>query len=75
MAITFFFFLFFFSCDPQQLESVWWMEDGHHLLSSHSDGSYCRWVVGEGEESDEEEKSDIPYGKSGQERLLSLSLL
>uniref|UniRef100_A0A668AYE4 LLGL scribble cell polarity complex component 2 n=1 Tax=Myripristis murdjan TaxID=586833 RepID=A0A668AYE4_9TELE len=27
----------------QQLESVWWTEDGSHILSSHSDGSYCRW--------------------------------
>lgn len=43
---------------------MWWTEDGRHLLSSHSDGSYCRWVVGEGDESDEEEKSDIPYGES-----------
>uniref|UniRef100_A0A4W5PQM6 LLGL scribble cell polarity complex component 2 n=1 Tax=Hucho hucho TaxID=62062 RepID=A0A4W5PQM6_9TELE len=33
----------------QQLESVWWTEDGDHVLSSHSDGSYCRWMVaGEG---------------------------
>uniref|UniRef100_A0A8C3AZ15 LLGL scribble cell polarity complex component 2 n=1 Tax=Cyclopterus lumpus TaxID=8103 RepID=A0A8C3AZ15_CYCLU len=37
----------------QQLESMWWTEDGGHLLSSHSDGSYCRWM----------EKSDIPYGE------------
>lgn len=44
---------------------MWWTEDGRHLLSSHSDGSYCRWVVGDGDESDEEEKSDIPYGESG----------
>uniref|UniRef100_A0A8C3B0S9 LLGL scribble cell polarity complex component 2 n=1 Tax=Cyclopterus lumpus TaxID=8103 RepID=A0A8C3B0S9_CYCLU len=36
----------------QQLESMWWTEDGGHLLSSHSDGSYCRWM-----------KSDIPYGE------------
>ncbi|XP_026078112.1 lethal(2) giant larvae protein homolog 2-like [Carassius auratus] len=27
----------------QQLESVWWMEDGVNILSSHSDGSYCQW--------------------------------
>ncbi|XP_032357802.1 LLGL scribble cell polarity complex component 2 isoform X2 [Etheostoma spectabile] len=44
----------------QQLESVWWTEDGGYILSSHSDGSYCQWMVsGEG---DDEEKSDIPYG-------------
>ncbi|TNN50588.1 Lethal(2) giant larvae 2 [Liparis tanakae] len=47
----------------QQLESMWWTEDGGHLLSSHSDGSYCRWMAGrEDEEEEEEEKSDIPYG-------------
>ncbi|CAK6966796.1 LLGL scribble cell polarity complex component 2 isoform X3 [Scomber scombrus] len=45
----------------QQLESVWWTEDGAYILSSHSDGSYCRWMVG-GEDVEEEEKSDIPYG-------------
>uniref|UniRef100_A0A8C4ELM8 LLGL scribble cell polarity complex component 2 n=1 Tax=Dicentrarchus labrax TaxID=13489 RepID=A0A8C4ELM8_DICLA len=36
----------------QQLESVWWTEDGSYILSSHSDGSYCRWMVG-GEDSDD----------------------
>uniref|UniRef100_A0A668ANX4 LLGL scribble cell polarity complex component 2 n=1 Tax=Myripristis murdjan TaxID=586833 RepID=A0A668ANX4_9TELE len=46
----------------QQLESVWWTEDGSHILSSHSDGSYCRWSVGGEDSKDEEEKSDIPYG-------------
>uniref|UniRef100_A0A8C9TLB8 LLGL scribble cell polarity complex component 2 n=1 Tax=Scleropages formosus TaxID=113540 RepID=A0A8C9TLB8_SCLFO len=33
----------------RQLESVWWMPDGEHILSSHSDGSYCRWM-------------EVPYG-------------
>uniref|UniRef100_A0A8C5BH49 LLGL scribble cell polarity complex component 2 n=1 Tax=Gadus morhua TaxID=8049 RepID=A0A8C5BH49_GADMO len=46
----------------QQLESTWWTEDGGHILSSHSDGSYCRWTVGGQSSKDEEEKSDIPYG-------------
>ncbi|XP_020773816.1 LLGL scribble cell polarity complex component 2 [Boleophthalmus pectinirostris] len=47
----------------QQLESVWWTEDGSYILSSHSDGSYCRWMVGNSDPSSEdEEKSDIPYG-------------
>ncbi|XP_034414507.1 LLGL scribble cell polarity complex component 2 isoform X2 [Cyclopterus lumpus] len=47
----------------QQLESMWWTEDGGHLLSSHSDGSYCRWMAGgEDMNEEEEEKSDIPYG-------------
>ncbi|XP_017293370.1 LLGL scribble cell polarity complex component 2 isoform X1 [Kryptolebias marmoratus] len=49
----------------QQLESMWWTEDGSYILSSHSDGSYCRWRVGgqeETEEEEEKEKSDIPYG-------------
>uniref|UniRef100_A0A3Q4NAS5 LLGL scribble cell polarity complex component 2 n=1 Tax=Neolamprologus brichardi TaxID=32507 RepID=A0A3Q4NAS5_NEOBR len=45
----------------QQLESVCWTDDGKYILSSHSDGSYCRWMVG-GEDTNEEEKSDIPYG-------------
>ena len=51
---------------PKQLESMWWTEDGSYILSSHSDGSYCRWMVGVedvNEEEEEEEKSDIPYGK------------
>jgi len=42
---------------------MWWTEDGGHLLSSHSDGSYCRWMAG-GEDVNEEEKSDIPYGEA-----------
>ncbi|XP_037611029.1 LLGL scribble cell polarity complex component 2 isoform X1 [Sebastes umbrosus] len=46
----------------QQLESVWWTEDGAYILSSHSDGSYCRWMVGREDVNEEEEKSDIPYG-------------
>ncbi|KAF0024975.1 hypothetical protein F2P81_021856 [Scophthalmus maximus] len=46
----------------QQLESVWWTEDGSYILSSHSDGSYCRWMVGGDDVNEEEEKSDIPYG-------------
>uniref|UniRef100_A0A8C4EIZ5 LLGL scribble cell polarity complex component 2 n=1 Tax=Dicentrarchus labrax TaxID=13489 RepID=A0A8C4EIZ5_DICLA len=32
----------------QQLESVWWTEDGSYILSSHSDGSYCRWMSDDG---------------------------
>uniref|UniRef100_UPI0037E8AAC8 LLGL scribble cell polarity complex component 2 isoform X1 n=1 Tax=Semicossyphus pulcher TaxID=241346 RepID=UPI0037E8AAC8 len=46
----------------QQLESVWWTEDAGYILSSHSDGSYCRWMVGVEDLNEEEEKSDIPYG-------------
>ncbi|XP_068161098.1 LLGL scribble cell polarity complex component 2 isoform X1 [Antennarius striatus] len=46
----------------QQLESVWWTEDGHFILSSHSDGSYCQWTVGREDVNEEVEKSDIPYG-------------
>ncbi|KAK0149190.1 Lethal(2) giant larvae 2 [Merluccius polli] len=46
----------------QQLESMVWTEDGGHILSSHSDGSYCRWTIGGESSKDEEEKSDIPYG-------------
>uniref|UniRef100_A0A8C5HVS9 LLGL scribble cell polarity complex component 2 n=1 Tax=Gouania willdenowi TaxID=441366 RepID=A0A8C5HVS9_GOUWI len=46
----------------QQLESVWWTEDGEYIISSHSDGSYCRWMVGGEDMNDDEEKSDIPYG-------------
>uniref|UniRef100_A0A8C5HVR6 LLGL scribble cell polarity complex component 2 n=1 Tax=Gouania willdenowi TaxID=441366 RepID=A0A8C5HVR6_GOUWI len=45
-----------------QLESVWWTEDGEYIISSHSDGSYCRWMVGGEDMNDDEEKSDIPYG-------------
>uniref|UniRef100_A0A3Q1KFJ1 LLGL scribble cell polarity complex component 2 n=1 Tax=Anabas testudineus TaxID=64144 RepID=A0A3Q1KFJ1_ANATE len=46
----------------QQLESVWWTDDGSYILSSHSDGSYCQWIVGREDVNEEEEKSDIPYG-------------
>uniref|UniRef100_A0A674EFN3 LLGL scribble cell polarity complex component 2 n=1 Tax=Salmo trutta TaxID=8032 RepID=A0A674EFN3_SALTR len=46
----------------QQLESVWWMEDGGHVLSSHSDGSYCRWKVAGDDPQSEQEKSEVPYG-------------
>ncbi len=42
---------------------MWWTEDGGYILSSHSDGSYCRWMVGGEDENEEEEKSDIPYGE------------
>lgn len=52
-----------FPATQQQLESVWWTEDGCNLYSSHSDGSYCRWTMGEGDVNEEEEKSDIPYGE------------
>uniref|UniRef100_A0A671VIM0 LLGL scribble cell polarity complex component 2 n=1 Tax=Sparus aurata TaxID=8175 RepID=A0A671VIM0_SPAAU len=49
--------------DKQLITSiVWWTEDGGYILSSHSDGSYCRWMVGGEDENEEEEKSDIPYG-------------
>ncbi|XP_023805172.1 lethal(2) giant larvae protein homolog 2 isoform X1 [Oryzias latipes] len=47
-------------CPSQALESVWWTEDGGCILSSHTDGSYCRWTVGETDGN--EEKSDTPYG-------------
>ncbi|XP_037319711.2 LLGL scribble cell polarity complex component 2 isoform X1 [Pungitius pungitius] len=46
----------------QQLESVWWTEDGGYLLSSHNDGSYCRWMVGSKDMDEEDVKSNIPYG-------------
>lgn len=64
MTVLFLVQLTFNTLQPtlQQLESVWWTEDGEHILSSHSDGSYCRWIVGEGDVS-EDEKSDIPYGE------------
>uniref|UniRef100_A0A3Q1KFJ4 LLGL scribble cell polarity complex component 2 n=1 Tax=Anabas testudineus TaxID=64144 RepID=A0A3Q1KFJ4_ANATE len=41
---------------------VWWTDDGSYILSSHSDGSYCQWIVGREDVNEEEEKSDIPYG-------------
>uniref|UniRef100_A0A3Q2NYF5 LLGL scribble cell polarity complex component 2 n=1 Tax=Fundulus heteroclitus TaxID=8078 RepID=A0A3Q2NYF5_FUNHE len=47
----------------QQLESMWWTEDGSSILSSHSDGSYCCWTLGAEGEYEEDEKSDIPYGE------------
>uniref|UniRef100_A0A4W5MSQ7 LLGL scribble cell polarity complex component 2 n=1 Tax=Hucho hucho TaxID=62062 RepID=A0A4W5MSQ7_9TELE len=50
----------------QQLESVWWTEDGGHVLSSHSDGSYCRWKVAGDDPQSEQEKSEVPYGEDTQ---------
>ncbi|XP_030630148.1 LLGL scribble cell polarity complex component 2 [Chanos chanos] len=47
----------------QQLESVWWMEDGGSLLSSHSDGSYCHWTVStDTAVQAEPDKQETPYG-------------
>ncbi|XP_026090561.1 lethal(2) giant larvae protein homolog 2-like isoform X1 [Carassius auratus] len=46
----------------QQLESVWWMEDGVNILSSHSDGSYCQWTVTGEDPQTEPEKQETPYG-------------
>uniref|UniRef100_A0A8C2GF84 LLGL scribble cell polarity complex component 2 n=1 Tax=Cyprinus carpio TaxID=7962 RepID=A0A8C2GF84_CYPCA len=46
----------------QQLESVWWMEDGENILSSHSDGSYCQWTVTGEDPQTEPEKQEMPYG-------------
>ncbi|KAK6301838.1 hypothetical protein J4Q44_G00278910 [Coregonus suidteri] len=46
----------------QQLESVWWTEDGGHVLSSHSDGSYCRWKVAGDDPQSKQEMSEVPYG-------------
>uniref|UniRef100_A0A4W4EHL3 LLGL scribble cell polarity complex component 2 n=1 Tax=Electrophorus electricus TaxID=8005 RepID=A0A4W4EHL3_ELEEL len=48
----------------QQLESVWWMEDGGNILSSHSDGSYCHWTVTGEDPQTEPDKQETPYGKS-----------
>ncbi|XP_051530040.1 LLGL scribble cell polarity complex component 2 isoform X2 [Myxocyprinus asiaticus] len=46
----------------QQLESVFWMEDGGNILSSHSDGSYCHWTVTGEDPQTEPEKQETPYG-------------
>uniref|UniRef100_A0A671L6N5 LLGL scribble cell polarity complex component 2 n=1 Tax=Sinocyclocheilus anshuiensis TaxID=1608454 RepID=A0A671L6N5_9TELE len=48
----------------QQLESVWWMEDGGNILSSHSDGSYCQWTVTGEDPQTEPEKQETPYGET-----------
>lgn len=50
---------------------MWWTDDGSYILSSHSDGSYCRWMVGGEDVNEEVEKSDIPYGE---EEKLSTAL-
>ncbi|XP_028826093.1 LLGL scribble cell polarity complex component 2 isoform X2 [Denticeps clupeoides] len=46
----------------QQLESVWWMEDGITIISSHSDGSYCHWSVSEEDVQSQPNKQETPYG-------------
>lgn len=53
-----------FLCPLQQLESVWWMEDGANILSSHSDGSYCQWTVTGEDPQTEPEKQETPYGET-----------
>uniref|UniRef100_A0A3B3TSZ4 Lethal(2) giant larvae protein homolog 2-like n=1 Tax=Poecilia latipinna TaxID=48699 RepID=A0A3B3TSZ4_9TELE len=50
------------AASPAQLESMWWTEDGSCILSSHNDGSYCCWTLRTGDEREEEEKSNVPYG-------------
>ncbi|XP_069050580.1 LLGL scribble cell polarity complex component 2 isoform X2 [Lepisosteus oculatus] len=45
----------------QQLESVWWTQDGH-IFSSHNDGSYCQWTVASGDDQPEPDKQETPYG-------------
>lgn len=54
---------------------MWWTEDGDYLLSSHSDGSYCRWMVSGVDVNEEEEKSDIPYGEDKDVFFVAFSLL
>ncbi|XP_067934624.1 LLGL scribble cell polarity complex component 2-like isoform X5 [Watersipora subatra] len=43
----------------QQLESLCWHRNGTEFLSSHADGSYSHWVIGEGPQPKEE---TTPYG-------------
>ncbi|XP_035260615.1 LLGL scribble cell polarity complex component 2 isoform X1 [Anguilla anguilla] len=46
----------------QQLESVWWMPDGSQIISSHSDGGFCRWTVTGKGSLQEPDEQDTPYG-------------
>ncbi len=62
-------------CPVQQLESVWWMEDGENILSSHSDGSYCQWTVTGEDPQTEPVKQEIPYGETTLPESLVFSVI
>uniref|UniRef100_A0A8C1ZLC7 LLGL scribble cell polarity complex component 2 n=1 Tax=Cyprinus carpio TaxID=7962 RepID=A0A8C1ZLC7_CYPCA len=55
----------------QQLESVWWMEDGVNILSSHSDGSYCQWTVTGEDPQTEPENQEMPYVNTSLSKVMS----
>lgn len=46
----------------QQLENVSWQRDGRLIVSCHSDGSYCQWLVSTDAQSLEPVQSCMPYG-------------
>lgn len=48
---------------PQQLESLAWEQSGKSIVSSHSDGGYMVWAVGDtGQRTHQPVMSTIPYG-------------
>lgn len=47
----------------QQLESLAWEQSGKSIISSHSDGGYMVWAVGDtGQRTQQPVMSTIPYG-------------
>nr|XP_012309140.2 lethal(2) giant larvae protein homolog 2 isoform X2 [Aotus nancymaae] len=46
----------------QQLENICWQRDGRLLVSCHSDGSYCQWLVSSDAQQSEPLRSLVPYG-------------
>uniref|UniRef100_A0A8C6YKG7 LLGL scribble cell polarity complex component 2 n=1 Tax=Naja naja TaxID=35670 RepID=A0A8C6YKG7_NAJNA len=46
----------------QQLENLFWMRDGHHIISCHYDGSYTQWPISSNDRQPEPLESKVHYG-------------
>ncbi|XP_015674715.1 lethal(2) giant larvae protein homolog 2 [Protobothrops mucrosquamatus] len=46
----------------QQLENLFWMRDGHHIISCHYDGSYTQWPISSDDRQPEPLESKVHYG-------------
>ncbi|XP_026557771.1 lethal(2) giant larvae protein homolog 2 isoform X3 [Pseudonaja textilis] len=46
----------------QQLENLFWMRDGHHIISCHYDGSYTQWPISSDDWQPEPLESKVHYG-------------
>ncbi|KAM3846612.1 LLGL scribble cell polarity complex component 2 isoform 1-T4 [Vipera latastei] len=46
----------------QQLENLFWMRDGRHIISCHYDGSYTQWPISSDDRQPEPLESKVHYG-------------